>query len=593
MKVSYKWLQKHIEETLPEPALLKEKIIFHAFEVESEERYGDDTIFDIKVLPDRAHDCLSHYGIAREIAGLYGYTLKPYTHDAISEAPLSFSVDIQHDACRRYLAVAIEGVTVGPSPTWLVEALSSIGARSINNVVDATNYVLFDRGQPIHAFDRKKIDGGIVVRTAHEHEQITTLSQEIKQLQQGDLVIADYLGVLAVAGVKGGVQAEVTNDTTSIVVEVANFDPTLVRKTSRRLGLVTDASKRFENDLSPEVAHDAMLHVVSLIKELAGGTVVGVQDYYPHRETQRTLSFTTKDIVRLLGDTISDTVIPSVLDRYHYQYTHTNDVWTLTIPFERTDIQGAHDIADEIGRVIGYDTIAEAVLPFTPITTPSEYEKVRAVKWWLAKNGFREVMTYSFRKKGDVIVARGPKDKSALRTTLSDGLKESYELNRLNAPLMGLDTIRLFEVGTVFFTDREELRVATADKGIFEELSLDAFMEKYNIDTSSVASSHFELSASNSFTPWSVYPFMVRDIAVWGDDTGALQALDTIVTTFATTYCVRPPVIFDRFEKDGKTSVAYRFVFQAFDKTLTEEEVSGWFSLLTKEVESQKGLSIR
>lgn len=590
MKYSYNWLQKHIEQPLPSVEVLKEKIIFHAFEVESVESYNDDTIFDIKVLPDRAHDCLSHYGMAREIAGLYGYTLKQYSDQALPNEALAFPIEVQNEGCRRYITIEMSGVKIGSSPTWLKEALESIGARSINSVVDATNYVLFDRGQPVHAFDKEKIDGGIVVRLAHEHEQITTLSKEEKQLQPTDLVIADYLGVLAIAGVKGGMSAEVTDETKTIIIEVANFEPTPVRKTSRRLGLVTDASKRFENDLTPAYARDAAANIVALITEIAGGTITGVYDNYPHPVQERTVSFTTSEIQNLLGVSITTEDIVRVFDMYAYVYTKERDGFSLTIPFERIDIQGAHDIAEEVGRVCGYNTIHSAPLPFTPVVQPSEYDKVRATKLWLAQNGFREVMTYSFRKKGDVTIARGPKDKSALRTTLSEGLKESYELNRQNAPLIGIETIKLFEIGTVFFTDREELHVATVNGGVFEEVPIDAFIEKYSI---ALENTVFSVPKGGIFTEWSVYPFITRDIAVWGDTEEALKTLDGITETFSKTHCVRPPVIFDRFEKEGRISIAYRFVFQAPDKTLTDAEVSEWFSYLTTEIETIKGLEIR
>lgn len=601
MKISYNWLQKHIEQKLPKPEELREKIIFHAFEIEDIETLEGDTIMDIKVLPDRAHDCLSHYGMAREVAGLYGYTLKPYIYEALSKDELTFPVEIQSELCHRYIAIEIDDVTVGPSPAWLKEALESVGARSINNVVDATNYVLFDRGQPVHAFDKAKIDGGIVVRLAHEHEQITTLSKEEKQLQTTDLVIADYLGVLAIAGVKGGISAEVTDETKTIIVEIANFEPITVRKTSRKLGLVTDASKRFENEITPAIASAAAGHVVSLIKEIAGGTVVGVKDIYPHPVEDRTISFQTADITRLLGAGIDTESTSLVFDQYKYTYTKDADTFILTVPQERLDIIGPHDIAEEIGRALGYDRVASTTLPFTLTSVPSEYEKTRAVKWWLAKNGFREVMNYSFRKKGDVYVAHGPKDKSALRTNLSDGLKESYELNKINKALLGLDNVRLFEVGTIFLADKsssaqdfsgtkEELRVATVDGGVFEELSIDVFMEKYNINTASIFTAPQIVGV---FKEWSKYPHITRDIAVWVEGEEGLATLDAISTDFAKQYCVREPNIFDRFEKDGRTSIAYRFVFQAADRTLTEIEVNEWFSILIKKIEEQSLLTIR
>ena len=485
MKISYNWLQKHIEEKLPDLESLKETIIFHAFEVEDMEKVGDDTVMDIKVLPDRAHDCLSHAGIAREIAGLLGLTFISYPlPDLPAQAgfPLGIKVEIQSDICRRYIAVEMKDVKVGPSPEWLKDALESIGARSINNVVDATNYVLFDTGQPVHAFDKEKIDGGIVVRMAHEGEQITTLSQEVKILKENDLVIADYLGPLAIAGVKGGASAEVSENTTNIIIEIGNFDPVAIRKTSRRLNLVTDASKRFENEVTPEIAYDTARHVVGIIQQVAGGEVVGVFDHYPTPVAPRTLSFTLLDITRLLGTTITSAQIDLWISRYSIVSTKDGDIYTITIPAQRLDITGSHDIAEEVGKMVGYDLIPVSPLPFTPVVAPGEYEKVFATKYWLAQNGFREVMNYSFVKKGDVSISYGAKDKSALRSTLSDALKESYEKNKLNAGLLGLDSIRIFEIGTVFLKDKEEMRVATCDKGTFEELSLDAFIEKYKID---------------------------------------------------------------------------------------------------------------
>lgn len=590
MKYSYNWIQKHIEEKLPSPKDLEKVIHDKSFEVEGVEAHRGDTIFDINVLPDRAHDCLSHYGMAREIAGLCGLTRKPYTQPALPEKALDTKIEVQSDRCRRYIAVKIDGVAVGPSPAWLREALESIGARSINNIVDATNYVLFDRGQPVHAFDTKKVDGGIVVRTAHEGEKIITLSEEEKVLKENDLVIADYLGAIAIAGVKGGKTGEVDTDTTSVIVEVANFDPISIRKTSRRMGLITDASKRFENDLSPDIAYESACAVAALITELAGGGIVGVSDIYPNKQEQRTISFTIQDIVRILGPYITSTLVAEVFDRYNYAYTVADEVFLLTVPFERIDIVGVHDIADEIGRVIGYEHIIAQPLPFVPQVQPSEYDKVRATKWWLAQNGFREVMNYTFCKKGEVYVAYGPKDKSALRTNLSDGLKESYEKNRLNMPVLGLSTIRLFEIGTVFSKGTEEIHVATGDKGTFEELTLDAFIEKYAVPL--VVPPQFTYN-TEPFVPWSTYPFVVRDIAVWIQSKEAIAVLDTLVDAFAKQYCVRDPYVFDQFEKDGRISIAYRLVFQSFEKTLTEEEVQTMLGTLVTQIQQTDLLELR
>ncbi len=597
MKISYNWLQNHIEQKLPSPESLKEKIIFHAFEVESEEKVGDDTIFDIKVLPDRAHDCLGHAGVAREISGLLGLTFKSEPLPDLLSLPLATKIEIQSDMCRRYVAVEMKDIKVGPSPDWLKEVIESVGLRSINNVVDATNLVLLDDGQPVHAYDADKIDGGIVVRMAHEGEQIITLSKEEKKLLPIDLLITDYLGPLSIAGVKGGTSAEITDETKRIIIEVANFEPTAVRKTSRRLNLVTDASKRFENNLSAEITLDAMRHVVGIIQKVAGGEVVGVFDHYPTPEKPRTLSFSLSDIIRLLGTTITSADIDLWISRYHILSTKEGEVYTITIPERRLDIDGPHDIAEEIGRMVGYDRIPVSPLPFTPVVNKeSEYAVVNSVKYWLAQNGFREVMNYSFTKKGDVYIAYGAKDKSALRSNLSDGLKESYEKNRLNAGLLGLDNIRIFEIGTVFIGQEEQIHVATCDKGTFEELPLIQFIEKYNIV---FRENQEPIKTLGTFKMWSLYPYITRDIAVWISNPEDLSAqagqakLEDIVTTFANTYCVREPVLFDHFEKEGRTSVAYRFVFQSYEKTLTEAEVEKWFAELVEKIKKESVFEIR
>ncbi len=606
MRISYNWLQRHIEEKLPDAESLKQTIIFHAFEVEEMEEKNGDTIMDIKVLPDRAHDCLGHAGMAREIAGLLGLTFTAYPLPdlpAQTGFPLSMKIEVQSDICRRYIAIEMKDVKIGPSPDWLKGAIESVGARSINNVVDATNLVLLDDGQPVHAFDADKIDGGIVIRLAHENEQIITLSQEDLPAQAGkkllptDLVIADYLGPLAIAGVKGGTSAEITDDTKRIIIEVANFEPTAVRKTSRRLNLVTDASKRFENELNPEGAYDAARHVVGIIQKVAGGEIVGVSDTYPKPVELRNLSFSLPDIARLLGPTVTEADIDLWLSRYHIRNTKEGGMYHITIPRERLDITGSHDIAEEVGRMIGYDRIPVSPLPFTPVQQKeSEYAVATSVKYWLAQNGFRETMNYTFVKKGDVYISYGAKDKSALRSNLSDGLKESYEKNRINAGLLGLDTIRIFEIGTVFIGQEEMVHVATCDKGTFEELPLTQFIEKYKIDTGVTP---VRAEVSGAFKMWSLYPYISRDIAVWINKSEDLPAqagqakLEEIVTAFAQRYCVREPVLFDHFEKDGRTSVAYRFVFQSYEKTLTEGEVEAWFAKLVEKIKPEKGFEIR
>jgi phenylalanyl-tRNA synthetase beta chain len=592
MKVSYTWLQEHIKETLPTPEVLADTITFHAFEVEGVEQKGKDVIFDINVLPDRAGDCLSQYGVAREIAGLLGLTLKQQVY-TLPSAELDLPIEIRTDLCRRYIAIKIDNVTVKESPAWLKEKLESLGVRSINNVVDATNYVMLDSGQPVHAFDATNIDGGIVVRLANKEESITTLSDEEKKLSETDIVIADYLGVVAIAGVKGGKTAEVTEKTTSVILEIGNFDPVSVRRTSRRLGLVTDASKRFENNFSPALAPDAAGQMIALIVDLTEGEVVGMKDVYPKEIAPRTVTFSLNDIARLIGPSVTAEDIRTVCKNYGYIFIQHENDFTLTVPIWREDIQGAHDIAEEIVRIGGYEKIAALMLPFVPVVAHHEiYEHMRDVKAYLVAHGFSEVMTYSFRKKGEVYVSYGPKDKSALRTSLSDGLKESSELNRLNMPLLGLKTLKIFEIGTVFISDKEVMNIALMDNGTLQELSLEEYYSEHKEMIEKTSKDIFE-KKNESFKMWSAYPFIVRDVAVWVADDAAKKDLERFVSEFAKAHCARDAYNIDEFTKDGRISVAYRFIFQARDKTLTDTEVQKWWGILLKDIESDKRFEVR
>lgn len=327
MIVSYNWLQTYFKKSLPSPESVGETLIFHAFEVESVEPKGGDHIFDIKVLPDRAHDCLSHRGIARELAAhLHIPIVEKKSEVIVSEKKLShaFSINVNEQTlCRRYMGRVIEGVTITPSPDSIKESLLAIGQKSINNIVDATNYVMFDLGQPLHAFDADKVVGNIVVRKAKEGECITTLDGKDVTLDTETLIIADDEGPLAIAGIKGGKKAEITEKTTSIILEAANFAPVNIRKTFRRLGIQTDSSKRFENERSPEGVLEAMDAVTLLIVEIAGtkSTIVSdVIDIYPRKPNPYIVGISTEDVNGVLGTALSFDDISALLTRASFEH---------------------------------------------------------------------------------------------------------------------------------------------------------------------------------------------------------------------------------------------------------------------------------
>ena len=338
MLISYNWLQTYFDTTLPSPEEIEEKLTFHSFEIEGVEKVGDDSVIDIDVLPNRAHDCLSHRGIAKELSVLFNTPLKEDVFRGegkeLKQSEL-LSVDIDNSLlCRRYMGVVIQGIKVGPSPCWLIEHLEAIGQKSINNIVDATNYVMFSLGQPLHAFDSAKLeqkDGkyNILVREAKKGEKITVLSGDEYELTDSNLLIVDGNtdGPVGIAGVKGGNVAEVDENTTDMIIESANFNPAHTRKTSQYLKLRTDASTRFENELSPEVAYYGLTEVVKLIQELAEGKVEGYVDEYPLRKSiEYKKGVSVEEINKLLGTQISQKEVEDILSKFGFSYEKVNPI---------------------------------------------------------------------------------------------------------------------------------------------------------------------------------------------------------------------------------------------------------------------------
>lgn len=264
MTVSYNWLKTFFDKPLPEPKKLAEILTMHCFENESLTKRGNDYILGVDVLPDRAGDCLCHLGIAKECAAILDKKLLlPKTtlqENKKIKAKDFLSVEIKDKkACKRYISRVLFDVKIKPSPKYIQERLIACGLSPINNVVDATNYVMLEMGQPLHAFDYKNIEGKkIIVRKADKNEKITTLSGLTYKLDEEILVIADANKPLALAGIKGGQDAEIDNTTETIVLESANFNAKLIGQTARKINLRTDASSRFEQNLDPNLAETAI-----------------------------------------------------------------------------------------------------------------------------------------------------------------------------------------------------------------------------------------------------------------------------------------------------------------------------------------------
>jgi phenylalanyl-tRNA synthetase beta chain len=594
MKISYNWLKWHVPE-IPEASKLADVFTYHLCEVEGIEKKGDDTIFDLNILPNRAHDLLSHQGVARELAGQLGIKFTDPTpkYKLPESKSTNLKIDVKSSECRRYMGRIVRNVKVGPSPDWVKTHLESIGARSINNIVDATNIIMYDCGQPTHAFDLDKLASEkIIVRNAKKGEKITLLAGEEKELEENDLVIADEKNALAIAGVKGGKRSEVDANTKNILLEVANFRPVSVRKTSRRLGILTDSSKRFENNLSAELCDFAMRELSGLLVEYGTGDFEEIVDIYPNPEKGKQVSFSLADINNKLGTDIKTSGIKKILESYQYKYKEKDGVFEVTVPPLRLDLEGPHDFVEEIGRILGYDKIIPEIpkIDFQPKQNETA-GKILAVRQKLLALGFSEVMTYSFRDKGKTEVLASASDKKFLRANLALGLRESYELNRLNAPLLGLKEIKIFEIGTVFSPDGESIRVATADKSGIKEETLENFFKSLDLSLAEFTPESYKESGAK-FKTWSNYPFVARDIALWTPSEVKSDEVAKIIKDAAGPLVVVGPDLFDEFKKENRTSYAFRLVFQSGERTLTDLEINKIMAKISEKLE-QKGWQIR
>jgi phenylalanyl-tRNA synthetase beta subunit len=597
MKISYNWLKWYIPDA-PEANKLADVITYHLTEVEGMDKLPDgDTIFDINILPNRAHDLLSHSGVARELSGQLGIPFtdptKTYT-DIMAKKEITktdLQVEVNNPNARRYSARIVKNIKVGPSPEWVVKHLESVGQRSINNIVDATNLVMFNCGQPVHAFDiRKFADKKVVVTNAVEGSELELVGKDkiIAKLKDTDLVIGNSEGViLALGGVKGGTNSGVADDTTDLILEVANFAPTGIRKTARRIGVLSDSAKRFENDLSPELCTFGMLELSALISEMCPDAIFEeIVDIYPNKQEVRKISFTTDFVNKKVGGNITPQEVEQILKNYNFIYEHNNGDFIVVVPSLRLDLENPIDMAEEIGRIYGYDKLTP-ILPkisFEPKQNDT-YQKILAVRNHLINEGYREVMTYAFGKKGEVEVLASASDKNFLRTNLTDGLKASFEMNRLNAPLLGIDAVKIFEIGTVFKKDKETINVGLADKKGVTEFILDECLTKFGIDSkksSDLISGDLVISNTEvtifdtipNFVTWSVYPFITRDISLWVNNDSDKDVVLEIIKEAGKELLIKEPQILDRFEKEGKISFAFRMVFQSYERTLSDEEIN-------------------
>jgi phenylalanyl-tRNA synthetase beta subunit len=600
MKISFNQLKKYIN-GIEDPKEIESLITFKLCEVESVEELGDDFVFDLKILPDRAGDLLSHIGIAREVASLLGKEINLEEVEKIDSVETKLKIDVKTEKCKRYMGRIVRNVSISESPDWMKDFLNLLGEKSINNIVDASNIIMFKTGHPVHVFDLKKIkDEHLIINEADIEEKFITVGGDNKEviIKNGDILVSDKQNTLALAGIKGGVNSGLESNfyTTDILLEVASFDSVQIRKTGQRIGIYTDARKRFENGVSPFLSTDVMDKLSSLILSLSPDAyfedIVDVSniDLNQHK---RQVSFTLSIINEKLGLNLTQAHIVDFLNNYKYEYLEENGNFIVFVPFFREDIVGIHNFVDEIGRFYGYEKI-EPVFPNIESSNKDNgiYLKIEAAKRYLIGLDFKEVMTYSLVKKGEVEVLYGPKGKNFLRTNILNSLNESYELNRLNSPLLGEKEMKVFEVGTVFKQNKEEINIALIDKKNKEEYQIDEFIDKYNIEYKDIDISNFNIKNISKFKMWSLYPFIVRDISVWVKEGISENEVLDILNEVQMENVILGPELFDSFRKDNKISYAFRIVFCSFEKTLKEEDTKQVVDSIYKKLESN-GFEIR
>ena len=413
-------------------------------------------------------DLLSHLGLARELAAISGKHWRlpdlPGLGEAIPKAKQTrdegttagYRVRVeQNTGTRRYMAAVVRAVKIGPSPDWLKQRLDAAGVRSINNVVDATNYVLHELGQPIHAFDATKLkDQQVVVRLARPKEQLVTLDGTSRALPDGAVVIADGGAAQAVAGVMGGRDSEVTDDTQELLIEVASFDPKRTRAARKSIGLSTDASYRFERGVDPDIAPVAMDRVVRLIISLAGGTLAEAPaDVVSSESKPKTLKVRASRIRQVLGDDISTAAAAKYLGGAGFVVgNHSRDELTVTVPSWRGDVTEEIDLVEEVARFHGYDKLPDEIRPFRPTSTVDDplWTLAARMREAMVGAGLLEVRPMPFVAGSDethVRVSNPLSEAEAyLRTSLMETLSRRAEFNFAQRN----GDIRLFEIGSAF-----------------------------------------------------------------------------------------------------------------------------------------------
>jgi len=463
MRISLNWLTDYVDVAAIPVKELAVTLTDIGLNCEEIIETATDIVLDLEVTSNRS-DCLGHLGVARETAAVTGKVFTPPSLEGVAEGPVNVADLVEivveaPDLCPRYTARVIQGVTIGPSPGWLVERLEAAGLRSINNVVDVTNYVLMEYSQPLHSFDYDKLEGRkIIVRRALGGETMVSIDETTCKLDENMLVIADAKHPVAIAGVMGGLASEVTAATTNVLIEAAQFDPLATRRTSRTLGLMSESNYRFERGVDPVALDAASLRACQMIMDLAGGELAsGMVDVWAKPFEAQTVTIRPARCSALLGLDIPAERQVEILDRLGLAPRVEGEQIACTIPAYRADLTREADLIEEVARVEGFNSIPTSPHVTHSVTDEGLAQRTRCKAGLLmTAGGFDEAITYSFCDAAEAelfgfdravnVDANVRKSNNTLRPTLWGSLLRACKTNQD----AGNTSVSLFELAAVF-----------------------------------------------------------------------------------------------------------------------------------------------
>jgi phenylalanyl-tRNA synthetase beta chain len=644
MKLSYQWLRELVN--IPDnPQELIEKLTNAGLKLEDQQPIDNDLMIDLEITVNRP-DCLSHFGVAREIAAMY--QMQPASLPEIAKpeiirvigtegqytfGPVPLTIILEDpELCPRYCGVILTGIKVGLSPAWMRQKLETCGVRSINNVVDVTNYVMLELGQPLHAFDYKKVAGGTIRVRRGRNERLLMIDGKERLMTDQMLVIADAHRASGVGGIMGGKESEVSDQTTTVLLESAYFQPASIRKTRRSFDLSTDASYRFERGADPKMQDIAALRAARLFEQIAGAQVHGLLDVSVLTNVPKVVELRPARIERILGKKLDTAYVNRLLEALGFQKKGDQN-WE--VPSWRVDIQREIDLIEEAARHYGYNnfpnTLPKAESKYQP-DYPT-YHLERDLSQFMRAARIDEALIYSFTNskatnENPVRILNPISDGFAtMRSSLIPGLLESIDYNLRHR---SSNEIRLFEIGRVFSTAGEQTMLGIAMTGEYRDLKgilEGAFpavrfpkpvirsgriivnesdigeIKQADIDGNEIQTCEFSLDKlieipriETRYKPIIPYPYIERDVSFLLPESAPFASLEAKLMELNIPE-LRSYKLIDRYRgkttPEGKISLTFRLVFQSENRTLLSEEVDALYARIVDEFGKIFGAELR